>query len=217
VARADGILIPHLRKALFVVSHFCGTSQVRHLILKLKMFNRTLLCKINLAILMSLHVNFSYGQLIKRFALVNSSDNEIKVVTSPIITFKGNFKALMDSALIAPANKSDTGFWKVTRYYDFIRLNCKVLRHDINNPDTGIYLLQPKSALILAYSNLDTKQIELKDISINYLKFNTPSETIIANNEKEIWNLKDNQKFKFHKNVTLLFARRLFTYSIYVQ
>ena len=154
------------------------------------MFNNTLLFTINLTILMSFHVNFLQGQLTKRFALVNNSENEIKVVTSPIISFKGNFKPLMDSALIVPVNKDDTGSWKVSRYYNFIKLNSKVLRHDINNPDTGIYLLQPKSALILAYSNSESKQIELEEFSINYLKFYTPTDTIIANNREKIWNLK---------------------------
>ena len=107
-------------------------------------------------ILVFLCATSASGQQVKRFALFNNSDKEIKVVTSPIIKFKQSYQVI-DTSLKAPKFKGDTGYLKLNGiFFSITRLDMKILQHDINKPDTGIYLLQPHSALPLAYN--DTKR-----------------------------------------------------------
>jgi hypothetical protein len=180
------------------------------------MFNSNVCRTHSIFILVFLFTTSASGQQVKRFALFNNSDKEIKVVTSPIIRFE-QFPEVVDTSLKAPKLKGDTGALKLSGiFFSITRLNMKIVQHDVNKPDTGIYLLQPHSALPLAYN--DTKQsLSPSDITIDFLQFYTATDTVKANNKNEIWSLKDNEKFKWKNNSTIFSPRKpIFTYSIYV-
>jgi hypothetical protein len=124
---------------------------------------------------------------------------------------------VIDTSLKAPKFKGDTGILKLNGiFFSITRLNMKILQHYVNKPDTGIYLLQPGSALPLAYN--DTKQsLNSNDVTIDFLKFYIATDTVKASSKNEIWSLKDNEKFKWKNNSTIFSPRKpIFTYSIYV-
>lgn len=178
---------------------------------------KTIATKILLFIALFTFSVTSFGQKLVRFALFNNSDKEVKVVTSPIIQFK-EFTDIIDTSLKVPKRQGDTGTLKLNGiFYKITRLDMKVLQHDANHPDTGVYILQPKSALIIGYALSKTKKLTLNDIFVNYLKFYTQTDTVIAMNKEEVWQLKDRQEFKWQNNSTIFSPRKpLFTYSIYI-
>lgn len=167
--------------------------------------------------LLLLILNSTYGQKPVRFALFNNSDKEIKVVTSPIIAFK-EFEELVQTSIQLPKYQGDTGNLRFNGiFYQITRMNMRVLKHQISNPDTGIYILEPKSALIIGYAVSNKNSLSLNDILINYLKFYTPEDTIEANNKTKIWLLKDREEFKLKNNSTIFKpSRPIFTYCIYI-
>lgn len=173
--------------------------------------------KVFLSIVLLFFMTLSYGQKPVRFALFNNSDNEIKVITSPIIQFK-EFEELVQTSIQLPKYQGDTGSLRFNGiFYQITRMNMRVLQHQINNPDTGIYILKPKSALLIGYAVSNKNSLSLDDILINYLKFYTPKDTIVANDKAEIWLLKDREKFKFQSNSTIFKpSRPIFAYSIYI-